>query len=96
MGFLHKVKKVGKFLDKGLQKTENFGHKVLKEADKGLHIANKVVNIADKTAGALSNVPVIGQYANEIKPFISGSKKLIHQGEGGLHSANRILNKIKR
>ena len=95
MGFLHKVNKISKFVDKGIHKAENFGQKIVKGANKGLHIADKVANIADKTLGALESVPVVGELAGAARPLVKQGQNLIKGGEVGLNKIDNRMAKLK-
>ena len=94
MGFLHKINKVTRFLNKGINKAEHFGQKIVKGIDKGLNVAHHIADIADQTLGALEGVPVVGQVAGGLRPFVKQGKNIIGMGEKGVDTANKVLNKV--
>ena len=82
------------FLNKTVHKASNFGGKVLHGLDKGLHVVGNIANIADQATGALEGVPVIGELAEAVRPFIKQGKGLIQLTQGGVHDAQKINNKF--
>ena len=96
MSFFKTFNKTKGFLNKSIDKTTGFTNKIIHGADKGLHIIGKVADIADKAAGALENVPVVGELAGAARGVIKGSKNLIGMGEQGLNKADKFNNKFGR
>jgi hypothetical protein len=98
MGFLRVLNKTKGFLNKAVHKTSGFGNKVLHGIEKGTDVVHKILNVADKVDNALTNVPIIGGLAGEIKPFINGGRMLTGRAENALkklEKKNNKLNKLK-
>ena len=94
MGFFRTINKAKGLLNKSVGTVSGFGNKIINGAEKGLHIACKVADIADDVAGKLTNVPVIGGIAGELRPILGGAKNAIARGESGLSQAERMNKKF--
>ena len=94
MGFFRTINKAKDFLNKSADKIGGFSNKVISGVDKGIHIAGKVVSIADKAAGALENVPVIGEVAGLARPFLKQGMNLLNGADNGLNKINKVNNKF--
>ena len=94
MGFFRTINKAKGFLNKSIHEVHGFGNKVVNGAEKGLHVVGKVANIANDIADKLTNVPIIGGLAGEVKPFIGGARNLITKGERGLSKADKMNQKF--
>lgn len=95
MGFLSKINKASRFLNKGLNTAEHFGQKIVKGANKGLHIGDKILNIADKTLGALESVPVVGEVVAPGRALLKQGHNLLNVGESGLSKADKLMNSAR-
>jgi len=94
MGFFRTLNKAKGFLNKSVGEINGFGNKVVKGAEKGLHIAGKVADIGSKVADKLTDVPVIGGIAGEIKPVFGGVKNALTMGERGLNKVDKVNQKF--
>lgn len=94
MGFFRTINKAKGLLNKSVGAVSGFGNKVIGGAEKGLHIAGKIADVADEVAGKLTNVPIIGGIAGELKPVFGGAKNAISMGEKGLSQADRMNRKF--
>ena len=91
--FIHSVSKFGKKIP---GEINHFGGKVLTGLEKSAKIGGKVLDIADKAAGALESVPVIGEVAGMARPLIKTGEQALNGANNGLRRANNINNKIGR
>jgi hypothetical protein len=96
MGFLRVLNKTKGFLNKAVHKTSGFGSKVIHGLEKGTDVVHKILNVADKIDNALTNVPIIGGIAGEIKPIISGGRMLTGRAEDALKKLEKKNNKFKK
>ena len=94
MGFFRTINKAKGFLNKSADKIGGFSNKVIGGAEKGLHLVNKVVDIADKAAGALENVPVVGELAGAVRPMLKQGRQLLTGVDNGLNKAQKMNNKF--
>ena len=94
MGFFRTINKAKGLLNKSVGTVSGLGNKIISGAEKGLHIAGKVADIADDVAGKLTNVPIIGGIAGELRPAFKGAKNAISMGESGLSQADRMNKKF--
>lgn len=94
MGFFRTINKAKGFLNKSIGEVSGFGNKLANGAEKGLHIVGKIADVADDVAGKLTNVPIIGGIAGELKPVFGGVKAGISKGESGLNKFDKLNNKF--
>ena len=94
MVFLRKINKITNFLNKDINKDEHFGQKIVKGIDKGLNVAHHMADIANQPLGALEGVPVVGEVAGGLRPFVKQGKNIIGIGQQGTHETNKLLNKV--
>ena len=94
MGFFRSINKAKGFLNKSVGEVSGLGNKIINGAEKGLHIAGKVTDIANDVAGKLTNVPILGGLVGEVKPLLSVASKAITMGEKGLSKADKINKKF--
>lgn len=94
MGFFRTLNKAKGFMNKSIGEVSGFGNKVINGAEKGLHIVGKVADIASDVAGKLTNVPIVGGLAGELKPVFGGAKNAISMGERGLNKADKFNQKF--
>ncbi len=96
MGFFRTMNKAKGFLNKAIDKTTGFGSKVLNGVEKGAGVVHKVLDIAGQAADKLTDVPIIGGLAGEIKPVINGAKVLTDRGQKGLKRIEGLNNKLSK
>ena len=94
MGFFRTVNKAKGLLNKSIGEVSGFGNKLATGAEKGLHIVGKIADVADDVAGKLTNVPIIGGIAGELKPVFGGVKNAASQGESGLNKFDKLNSKF--
>lgn len=94
MGFFRTINKAKGFLNKSVDKVSGFANKAIHVADKGLHLVGKGVDIANQVADKLTDVPIVGGIAGELKPVLGGSKILLDKGESALNKVNKVNNKF--
>ncbi len=94
MGFGKLVNKAVKFGSKLPSQISKVGNKIIHGAEKGIGVAGNVLDIADKAAGALESVPVIGEFAGAARPFLKQGEGVLKGANNGLGRAGRITNKI--
>ena len=94
MGFFRTLNKTKGFLNKSADKVSGFSNKIISGAEKGLHVAGKIADFADKAAGALENVPIIGEIAGAARPLIKTGKNLLTCANNGLGKIQKINNKF--
>ena len=94
MGFFRTLNKAKGFLNKSIDTASGFANKVSQVTNKGLHVVGKVADVANNIAGKLTNVPVIGGLAGEVKPLLGGVRNAISHGETGLNKFDKMNNKF--
>ena len=94
MGFFRTINKAKGFLNKSIGEVSGFGNKLASGAEKGLHIVGKVADVASDVAGKLTNIPIIGGIAGELKPVFGGVKNATNIGESGINKFQGINNKF--
>lgn len=96
MGFGKLVHKAIRFGSKMPSQLSKVGNKVIHGAEKGIGVAGNILEFADKAAGALERVPVVGELAGVARPFIKQGEGVLRGANVGLGKAQRITNKIDR